>query len=101
MLPATAGPEERFAGSPELVEALACLDEREREVLALRYGGDLTGAEVAAVLGLSVANVQQISSRSLRRLRTLLQAAEATGAGPRGARPLGSADPPALDHPSL
>jgi len=72
-LPRTAGPEERFAGSPELLEALAQLAEREREVLALRYGGDLTGAEVAALLDLSVANVQQICSRALRRLRGLLE----------------------------
>ena len=72
-LASTPGPEERFAGSPELIEALGQLGEREREVLALRYGGDLTGAEVAAVLGLSVANVQQIGSRALRRLRETLE----------------------------
>lgn len=69
-----AGPEERFAGSPELLDALAELSEREREVIALRYGGDLTGTQVAEVLGLSVANVQQINSRALRRLREVLPA---------------------------
>src|SRR5579859_7956934 len=47
VLPRVRGPEERFAGSPELVSALATLGDREREVLALRYGGDLSGAEVA------------------------------------------------------
>jgi RNA polymerase sigma-70 factor (ECF subfamily) len=67
-----AGPEERLLGSSELAEALAELTEREREVLALRFGGDLTGAEIADVLGLSLANVQQITSRALRKLRTLL-----------------------------
>jgi RNA polymerase sigma factor (sigma-70 family) len=66
------GPEERWGGSPELLEALGQLGDRDREVLALRYGGDLSGAEVADVLGLSVANVQQINSRALRRLRALL-----------------------------
>jgi len=66
---AIAGPEARFSGSPELVEALAQLDERDREVLALRFGGDLSGAEIAAVTGLTLANVQQITSRALRRLR--------------------------------
>lgn len=71
-LPRVSGPEERFAGSPELVSALGRLGEREREVLALRYGGDLTGPEIAELLGLSVANVQQISSRALRTLRELL-----------------------------
>ncbi len=67
-----AGPEERMLGSPELAEALSELTEREREVLALRFGGDLSGAEIAHVLGLTVANVQQITSRALRKLRTLL-----------------------------
>lgn len=71
-LPRVTGPEERFAGSPELVAALGQLGEREREVLALRFGGDLTGPEIAELLGLSVANVQQVSSRALRRLRELL-----------------------------
>jgi RNA polymerase sigma factor (sigma-70 family) len=59
-------------GSSELNHALAELTEREREVLALRFGGDLTGAEIAELLELTVANVQQITSRALRKLRTLL-----------------------------
>jgi RNA polymerase sigma-70 factor (ECF subfamily) len=66
------GPEERGLGSSELAAALAELTDREREVLALRFGGDLSGGEIAQVLGLSVANVQQITSRALRKLRTLL-----------------------------
>lgn len=72
-LPLTPGPEERLAGSPELLAALAHLGEREREILALRYGGDLSGPEIAELLGLSLANVQQITSRALRRLRGLLE----------------------------
>jgi RNA polymerase sigma factor (sigma-70 family) len=70
------GPEERFATSPELVAALEQLGGRERDVLALRFGGDLAAAEIAAVLELSLANVQQILSRSLRRLRLLLEGTE-------------------------
>jgi RNA polymerase sigma factor (sigma-70 family) len=70
--PTAAGPEERFSASPELVEALQELSERDREVLALRFGGDLTGPEIAAMLDLSLANVQQIVSRSLKKLRALL-----------------------------
>ena len=42
---------------------------REREVLALRFGGDLSGAEIAEALELSEANVHQIVSRSLKKLR--------------------------------
>lgn len=45
---------------------------REREVLALRYGADLSANEVAALLELSSANVHQIASRALRRLRAEL-----------------------------
>lgn len=72
-LPAVAGPEERLGGAPELLEALATLPERDREVLALRYGGDLSGPEIAQLLGLSLANVHQIVSRSLRALRAMLE----------------------------
>jgi len=68
------GPEERWRGSSTLLEALARLGEREREVLALRFGGDLPAAAVAQVLGLTEANVAQISSRALRRLREILGA---------------------------
>lgn len=59
---------------PELAEALATLSRRDREVLALRFGADLTGPEIAELSGLSLANVQQILSRSLRRLRAALEA---------------------------
>lgn len=76
LLPTVEGPEERFGVSPELAEAIAQLSEREREVVALRFGGDLTGPEIAAMFHLSLANVQQILSRSLRKLRRLLEGAE-------------------------
>jgi RNA polymerase sigma-70 factor (ECF subfamily) len=61
--------------SPELEAALAGLTDRVREVLALRFGGDLSGAEIAELTGLSLANVQQILSRALRRLRAELEEA--------------------------
>src|ERR1700733_4913470 len=70
--PVVAGPEEHHA-SAELVSALARLSDRDREVVALRFGGDMTGPEIAYLLGLSLANVQQILSRSLRKLRHLLE----------------------------
>lgn len=71
-LPAVTGPEERSSGSAELLIALGRLPERDQEVVALRFGADLTGAQIAEALGLSLANVQQILSRSLRKLRVLL-----------------------------
>jgi RNA polymerase sigma factor (sigma-70 family) len=66
------GPEQRLEGSSELISALEQLGEREREIIALRFGGDLTGQEIADMLGLTLANVQQIVSRSLRKLRSVL-----------------------------
>jgi RNA polymerase sigma-70 factor (ECF subfamily) len=57
---------------PELERALAQLGPRERELIALRFGGDLTGSEIAQLTGLTAANVQQILSRSLRRMRATL-----------------------------
>lgn len=57
---------------PELERALAQLGDRERELIALRFGGDLSGPEIAAITGLTVANVQQILSRALRRMRSAL-----------------------------
>jgi RNA polymerase sigma-70 factor (ECF subfamily) len=72
MLPPVAGPEESPMASHEIAYALGQLGDRDREVLALRFGGDLTGPEIAALLGLTLANVQQILSRSLRKLRSIL-----------------------------
>jgi RNA polymerase sigma-70 factor (ECF subfamily) len=56
---------------------LAEVGDREREVLALRYGADLSANEVAELLGLSSANVHQIASRALRRLRDELTSGSA------------------------
>jgi RNA polymerase sigma factor (sigma-70 family) len=70
------GPERASLGvSSELAAALELLSDRDREVLALRFGGDLTGPEIAEMTGLTVANVQQILSRSLRRMRDELERA--------------------------
>jgi RNA polymerase sigma-70 factor (ECF subfamily) len=60
---------DRLARVEGMREWLRDLDDRERLLVALRYGADLTTAEAAATTGLSVANVQQILSRCLRRLR--------------------------------
>jgi len=72
-LPTEPGPEQELGLSPELAAALKRLGRRERSVLALRFGGDLKTAEIAEMLDLSVANVQQILSRTLRRLRRELE----------------------------
>jgi RNA polymerase sigma-70 factor (ECF subfamily) len=69
---------------PELATALAELAPRDREILALRFGGDLNGPEIATMTGLTLANVQQILSRSLRRLRKHLEGGELDRAAGRG-----------------
>jgi RNA polymerase sigma factor (sigma-70 family) len=66
------GPEAGSGVDPELAAALGRLGRREREVIALRFGGDLRTAEIAGLLDLSVTNAQQILSRALRRLRAIL-----------------------------
>ena len=86
------GVDERYDGFPGLAHALAQHGERDREVIALRYGGDLSGPEIAEIMGLSLANVQQILSRSLRRMRATLEQqdpplARGTAAKVRPARP--------------
>lgn len=52
---------------------LAELTDREREILALRYGADLSAAEIATALELTEANVHQIASRGVRKLRALAE----------------------------
>jgi len=68
-----APPPELPGVAPPLAAALEQLNDRDREVLALRYGADLKGPEIAEMTGLSLANVQQILSRSLRQLRADLE----------------------------
>jgi RNA polymerase sigma-70 factor (ECF subfamily) len=61
---------------PELEKALASLNTRERELIALRYGADLSGREIADMTDLTLANVQQILSRALRRMHAVLDGSE-------------------------
>src|ERR1700754_2624698 len=53
--------------------ALARLDEDEREAVALRYGSDLSVAEVAKTLGVKVSTAEGRIYRGLNPLRELLQ----------------------------
>lgn len=73
-------PEPNLGIDADLAEALATLTPRDREIIALRFGGDLTGPEIADLTGLGLANIQQILSRSLRRLRREL---DPTPQGPK------------------
>ena len=53
-------------------EALALLDEQQREVLVLRYLEGLRLNEVAEVMGTSVASTKMRHMRAIRRLREIL-----------------------------
>jgi RNA polymerase sigma-70 factor (ECF subfamily) len=69
----TPGLDAHLGLDPALATAIEELDDRQRELLALRFGGELTGSEIAGLTGLSLANVQQILSRTLRQLRARLE----------------------------
>lgn len=56
-----------------LKAALATLSERDQELLALRYGADLTARQIAGVLDLKVNAVEVSLHRALGRLREILE----------------------------
>jgi RNA polymerase sigma factor (sigma-70 family) len=76
------GFEQRTISRLTLNDALEKLSVRDRELIALRYGADLTSAQIAARLGLSTNAVEVALHRALARLR-------------------GHLDPPRSDAPRL
>ena len=58
--------------SETILGSLAGLPTRQREVLVLRYYGQLSEAEIAAALGISTGAVKTHSSRGLKALRPVL-----------------------------
>lgn len=72
--------ERHAAGTPEedalrqaeldrLAQLLAALSDRDRELLALKYGAELTNREIAKVTGLSESNIGTILHRTILALR--------------------------------
>ena len=61
--------EERTVRRIRVRAAVAELSERDRELVALRYGADLTAARIGELLGLEANTVEVALHRSLRRLR--------------------------------
>ncbi|GGK95670.1 SigB/SigF/SigG family RNA polymerase sigma factor [Mangrovihabitans endophyticus] len=57
-----------------LGSALSSLDEREQRILSLRFYGNLTQSEIAERVGISQMHVSRLIARSLKRLRTQLDA---------------------------
>ena len=64
--------EERSLTRITLAEAIATLDEREQDLIALRYGADLTARQIAEALGLRTNAVEVALHRALARLRAEL-----------------------------
>jgi RNA polymerase sigma-70 factor, ECF subfamily len=56
-----------------LAAALSSLDDRSRELLALRYGADLSARQIGIILGLKTNAVDVALHRALARLRMLLE----------------------------
>jgi RNA polymerase sigma-70 factor (sigma-E family) len=56
-----------------LIKALRGLQRRQREVLVLRYYSDMTEAQVASALGLSIGSVKAYGSRGIEALRNRLE----------------------------
>jgi RNA polymerase sigma factor (sigma-70 family) len=64
--------EEALAARDELMRAVAVLSEEEREVVALRYGADMTVPEIAELKREKLTTIEGRVYRALRKLREQL-----------------------------
>ena len=55
-----------------LADAMSQLGERDRDLIALRYGADLTGRQIGAILDMSANAVDVAMHRAVERLRQAL-----------------------------
>ncbi|WP_442813378.1 SigE family RNA polymerase sigma factor [Streptomyces sp. NBC_01244] len=60
----------------DLIKAMRGLQRRQREVLSLRYFSDMTEAQVAETLGISLGSVKAYGSRGIAALRVAMEAAQ-------------------------
>jgi RNA polymerase sigma-70 factor (ECF subfamily) len=88
--PVEPGPEEATPARLDLQRALGGLSDRDRELIALRYGADLSAKQIADVVGMRTNAVEVAIHRALRVLRAELD-------DRRIARIAGRARPPAGD----
>lgn len=63
------GIEDRVTLRLSLQQALSQLPDREKQVISMRYGRDMTQAQVAAVIGVSQVQVSRIERRAIDLLR--------------------------------
>lgn len=77
--------EEAVVRRLSLSRAVSTLDKRDRELVALRYGADLTARQIAETLGLRTNAVEVALHRALGRLRTTLEEPDDPPVRKRGA----------------
>lgn len=63
---------ERQQDVAELQQALASLSAAQRQVLAMRFGGELSSEEVAAAMGKKPGAVREMQSAAVKKLRDVL-----------------------------
>ena len=78
--------EESVIHGATLARAVAALEDRDRELIALRYGSDLTARQIGDLLGLRTNTVEVALHRAIERLRAAL--ATETVERPRNVRVL-------------
>jgi RNA polymerase sigma-70 factor (ECF subfamily) len=78
--------EEQTVARLTLASALEGLDERDRDLIALRYGADLTAKRIGEIVGMETNAVEVALHRALARLRERLDG----GNAPSSARSKGS-----------
>jgi RNA polymerase sigma factor (sigma-70 family) len=84
--PEVAAPERDAVLRLDLAQAVSTLDERERDLIGLRYGADLTAKQIGELTGLRTNAVEVALHRALARLRRELEREE-PAADPRALRP--------------
>ena len=67
----------RTQNKQDILLALRSLDSRVVEIIALKFGGNLTNCQIAGLVNLSESNVGVILYRSLLKLRTVLTPSQA------------------------
>ncbi len=67
---------ERWQKKQLLEEAMRVLDERERQVVTMRYFDDLTQTQIAEKLGISQMSVSRILRRALQKMRAYLRGSQ-------------------------
>jgi RNA polymerase sigma-70 factor, ECF subfamily len=69
--------------------AVARLEARDRELIALRYGADMTARQIGEVLEMNTNAVDVALYRALSRLRPVMRGVEPVGSEPAGRRSTG------------